>query len=601
MTLAPGRSPASADDPSDATVRQTRPSGPPGRKAAERVFRLGSRYLDVAPRLLSRVAALVGLFVMVGGLWEHPWRMFTMVSFITPETARATVDAVVVVSGLLLLRIAAGLRKRKRAAWQLAVVACAAIIAADVVRPERRPGEAIATAALLAALVAARTRFTALPDPRSRWFAATVAVQFFLVAVSYGLVMLYLPGHVPANVGFLERLREVVFSIVGLGGWIPIRGEVFADTFHATLAGFGLLTLAYCLVLLLRAREPVAVLSDEDEGRIRDLLRRHGDTDSLGYFALRRDKAVVWSPTGKAGIAYRVVLGVALASGDPIGDIEAWPGAIASFRDLVDTFGWTPAVMGCSARGAIVYRRELGLMALTLGDEAILNSADFSLNGRPMRAVRQPCVRVERAGYCIQIRRVHDVPPEEIEELRTAAAAWRADEVERGFSMALSRLGDPADPDCIVVTARREGALSGLLHFVPWSDNGISLDLMRRDRTSDNGLNEFMIAKLMQACPEMGIEKVSLNFAVFRDALERGAQIGAGPILRFWRRLLLVASRWWQIETLYRFNAKFQPEWQPRFISYPAARDVPRIALAALEAEAFIVRPALLKRLAGRR
>jgi lysyl-tRNA synthetase class 2 len=88
---------------------------------------------------------------------------------------------------------------------------------------------------------------------------------------------------------------------------------------------------------------------------------------------------------------------------------------------------------------------------------------------------------------------------------------------------------------------------------------------------------------------------------VFRDALERGAQIGAGPILRFWRRLLLVASRWWQIETLYRFNAKFQPEWQPRFISYPAARDVPRIALAALEAEAFIVRPALLKRLVGRR
>ena len=195
---------------------------------------------------------------------------------------------------------------------------------------------------------------------------------------------------------------------------------------------------------------------------------------------------------------------------------------------------------------------------------------------------------------------MRDLDAAEVQRLCQVAGTWRVDAVERGFSMALSRLGDPSDGDCVVVTARRDDALVGLLHFVPWGADGLSLDLMRRDRGSDNGLNEYMITELMRACPSLGVTRVSLNFAVFRDALERGGRIGAGPVLRLWRRVLLIASRWWQIDSLYRFNAKFQPQWHPRFVCYPAARDVPRVALAALEAEAFLVRPRLLKRLAGR-
>ena len=144
--------------------------------------------------------------------------------------------------------------------------------------------------------------------------------------------------------------------------------------------------------------------------------------------------------------------------------------------------------------------------------------------------------------------------------------------------------------------------MRGLLHFTPWGPQGLSLDLMRRDRAADNGLNELMIVRLLLACPGLGITDVSLNFAVFRDALHRGEQIGAGPVLRFWRRVLLLASRWWQIESLYRFNVKFQPDWQPRFFCYSRARDISvGILSAALEAEAFFVRPRGLRRLAAGR
>jgi lysyl-tRNA synthetase class 2 len=158
--------------------------------------------------------------------------------------------------------------------------------------------------------------------------------------------------------------------------------------------------------------------------------------------------------------------------------------------------------------------------------------------------------------------------------------------------MALGRFGDPADGQCVLVRAHdADGVLSGLLHLVPWGPDGLSLDLMRRNRSTENGLVEFMVAGLVAAAPRIGVRRISLNFAVFRSVFARGERVGAGPVLRLWRQVLLLASRFWQIESLYRSNAKYRPIWEPRFLCFRQARDLPRIGLAALEAEAFLVRP----------
>jgi lysyl-tRNA synthetase class 2 len=550
--------------------------------------------------IVATISALLGLLALIGALDPHERFRVHAITRVIPVPASAAATAVSAVSGLLLLRLAAALRKRKRRAWRAAVVVAAIMTVAHVVRGVR-VGEAVISMVLLILLITARSRFTARSDPRSRWFAALVFCQFIAVAVTYGMLMLYaFRGKEAGHPSFWTQLKEVLASLVGGGGYVDLRGERVDDILHGTLFGFGLITVVVVALLALRPSEPIARLSPVDEQRLRELLVKHGGRDSLSYFALRRDKSVVWSPTGKAAITYRVVQGVALASGDPIGDPEAWPGAMAAYRQLVEEYGWTAAVMGCSELGATIFRRECDLSALALGDEAIVDVADFTLEGRPMRGVRQAVTRACRAGYEVRVRRIHELSPDELGELVRAAEAWRGDAVERGFSMALSRLGDPADPNCVVASARQDGVLAGLLHFVPWGCDGLSLDLMRRDRTSDNGLNEYMIVKVIGHGAELGIRRVSLNFAVFRDAIERGERIGAGPVLRAWRWILIFASRWWQIESLYRFNVKFRPYWEPRFISYPSTRDLPRIAIAALEAEAFIVRPHRLKRLLGR-
>jgi lysyl-tRNA synthetase class 2 len=160
--------------------------------------------------------------------------------------------------------------------------------------------------------------------------------------------------------------------------------------------------------------------------------------------------------------------------------------------------------------------------------------------------------------------------------------------------MALDRLGDPADGDCLLVEAfDSDGKLIALLSFVPWGDDGISLDLMRRDPGAPNGIMEFMVAELCAHVGKIGVRRVSLNFAVFRSVFEEGARIGAGPVLRLWRRLLLFFSKWWQLEALYRSNVKYQPEWYPRFLCYGDAGSLARIGLASGIAEGFVSVPRL--------
>jgi len=549
--------------------------------------------------IVATLTWLLGALTTVSALLPaQRGRVHTLVQII-PTPASATATAIAAVGGILLLYLAGGLRRRKRRAWRAAVV-LTVIVAASHLLKGLDIEEALFSVAILALLVAARDEFHAKGDPTTRWLGVRIFVQLVALATGLGMALLLLNhSRVVGRPSLLTQLRHVLLGLIGVPGPLHFSSDRAADVVTAVLLGFGLLIAFVTAYLMLRPSEPISLLTSADEDQLRMLLGRQGRRDSLGYFALRRDKSVVWSPSGKAAVSYRVVHGVALASGDPIGDPEAWPGAITAFAAIAEDHAWVPAVIGCSEQGATVYSRH-GLDALELGDEAIVTVAEFSLDGRPMRGVRQAVARVERAGYSVAVRRASDIPVDETNALLAVAAAWRGATVERGFSMALSRLGDPADGDCVVVTAHRDGVLRGLLHFVPWGTDGLSLDLMRRDRTADNGLNELLIVRLIQAAPALGVVRISLNFAVFRSALERGERIGAGPVLRLWRSVLVFASRWWQIETLYRFNVKFRPHWEPRFILFPSTRDLPRIAMAALEAEAFLVRPRPVKRLLRR-
>ncbi|AVZ72585.1 hypothetical protein SLUN_10650 [Streptomyces lunaelactis] len=508
-------------------------------------------------------------------------------------------------SGAFTLFLAITMRRRKRAAWILNLVLgglflllfALAIGVDPEIREHAQNWISLAlTAAFVLALVLGRREFYAKGDRANPRLAAVVAVGGLLVTSLLAAILVTVTNTSAGESTFLERWRYGLMRLVSLAADdSPFAGISTPGWVNVTINALSTLLLLGVLYAAFRSRRAVDALTEDDERRLRVLLERYGERDSLGYFSLRREKSVVWSPTGKAAVVYRVVGGVSLASGDPIGDPEAWPGAIGPWLDEAREHGWIPAVMGASEDAGTIYARH-GLDALELGDEAIVETDEFTLEGRAMRTVRQAYNRVRRAGYEVRIRRHEDIPADEMAVLLGRADDWRDGATERGFSMALGRLGDPGDGRCVMLECTDgQGELRAVLSFVPWGPEGLSLDLMRRDRDSENGLMEFMVIELLQGAKETGITQVSLNFAMFRSVFERGSKLGAGPVLRLWRSLLSFFSRWWQIESLYRANAKYRPIWEPRFMLFEKSADLLRIGLAAGRAEGFLEAPGLPK------
>ncbi|GHF59582.1 hypothetical protein GCM10017566_36450 [Amycolatopsis bartoniae] len=514
-----------------------------------------------------------------------------------PQDATTGAAAVVLVTGVLLILLASGLRRRKRRAWQLALAA-SVLLALSHLGLRHVLGAGLVSVALAVALLANRRHFIALPDPvTGRWRAVRVFLQLVVAGLVIDFALLsFAPRSFVEPMGWQSRLGEAALALIGISGPAVFHVMWMDDLTASVGLLFGLGAVLVAAYFLLRSAEPAPHVTAEEKARLRELLDRNGERDSLGYFALRDDKFVVFSKSGKAAVTYRVIAGAAVASADPLGDSEAWPGAIEEFLEVCRRHGWVPAAMGCSELGATVWAR-FDLDVLEIGDEAVVDASTFTLEGRVMRGVRQAVSRTRRAGYEVRVRRTEELSAEELAELETLAATWRGSDTERGFSMALGRMGDPGS---VLVTAEQEGRVRGLLQFVPWGTQGLSLDVMRRDRTADNGVNELMISELLLRAPEHGVRYVSLNFAAFRKLLEEGRRIGAGPVARMSAKVLGWASKWIQIETLYRFNAKFQPAWVPRFLVYPGVRELPRVGVAVFEAEGLGGRSQWLRRLLRR-
>ncbi|MBV8347895.1 MAG: bifunctional lysylphosphatidylglycerol synthetase/lysine--tRNA ligase LysX [Mycolicibacterium sp.] len=502
----------------------------------------------------------------------------------------------------VLALLAGALAARKRIAWWVLVLNLLLAVGYNVVyllagdeTPFQTFGESLGLVlhlAAIAVLLLAYKEFYAKVRRAALLKAAAVLVAGMAIGimVAWGLLEMF-----PGTLAREDRLPYAVNRVIGFASVDP---QLFTGHPHvflnAVLGLFGALALIAAAIVLFQSQRAVNALTGEDESAIRGLLEVWGKNDSLGYFATRRDKAVVFAENGRAAITYRVEVGVCLASGDPVGDPRAWPWAIDAWLRLSQAYGWAPGVMGASSQGAQAYR-EAGLNALQLGDEAILYPDRYRLSGSHMRGVRQAVTRARRAGLAVRIRRHRDIPPAEMVEVIKRADGWRDTETERGFSMALGRLGDPADGDCLLVEAVR-GDIDGddvvaMLSLVPWGNTGASLDLMRRSPQSPNGTIELMVSELCLQAERFGVTRVSLNFAMFRAAFEEGARLGAGPVARLWRGFLVFFSRWWQLETLYRSNMKYQPHWVPRYACYEDARLIPRVGVASVIAEGFLVLP----------
>jgi lysyl-tRNA synthetase class 2 len=361
--------------------------------------------------------------------------------------------------------------------------------------------------------------------------------------------------------------------------WIPL--EV-----HFAEIG-ALLVIAYVIFRPLAA--PKSWPSASVRRLAAEVVREHGQ-DTLSFFKLRPDKHYYFNDARTAFVAYRVEAGTLLLSGDPVGPAEAFPGLLLQVRSFARSRGLKLAAVGASENLVKIYD-ALGLQALYIGDEAIVELDKFSLEGRPIRKVRQSVSRLTKAGFTADLHTLATLDRATLPEIERVIELGRQGRPERGFSMAMDSIRGDCEQDTVFVLARDEmGSIRGVLHFVPcYGRPAVSLSMMRRDPSTPNGLTEFLVVQAIELLRQRGIEEMSLNFATgarFMHAPEGRVEAGLG-------RLCHRLDRFFQIESLYRFNVKFFPRWDTRYLVYEGAFGLPRAALASMWAEGQIPKPRL--------
>jgi lysyl-tRNA synthetase class 2 len=549
-----------------------------------------TRTARCTPALAAIAAALVGLINVASALTPNiRWRGRLLLD-VEPVEAMRLFHAFALPAGAALLLVSPYLLKRRRRAWQVAIVLMLALGVLDLLKG-LDVEETVITWAAAAMLLASGTEFRVEHDPMtlrsSVWRVPLLGL--FGVALA-GLAAWVSSGH--------PSLGSVVREAGDLLAWRagPLRFEHHAIGHHAFawvplsvhLIEIGtLLAIAYVVFRPLAA--PASPPGPAARRAAAELVRAHG-TDTLSFFKLRADKHYFFSSDRSAFVGYRVENGVLLLSGDPVGPEASVPALLADVKAFADAHGLKLGAVGASERLVPLWE-ELGLRTMYLGDEAIVDLQSFSLEGRPIRKVRQSVSRLRKAGFTAELHRVSELDPAVAAEAEDVLERGREGAPERGFSMAMDSLHGDHGEDTLVVLARDEhGAVRGVLHFVPcYGRSAMSLSFMRRDPQTPNGLTEFMVVSAVEMLRERGVDEMSLNFAAFARWMhspERPAERALG-------RLIAAGNPFFQIESLYRFNAKFFPRWEPRYLVYQGALGLPRASLAAMWAEGQLWKPEL--------
>ena len=528
------------------------------------------------PRASALLAASIAVVNLVSALTPNgDWGARLLLSFEPVEAVPLFHALALPTSGGLLLA-AYYLSRRRARAWLAAVVFLFVLGALDLLK-----GFDVEEAALSwtgAALLAwGKPAFPVRSVPGS--IRSAVRVTVVAGATTVLLTAAIVVGAAPHAGGALIA-REALDLLTWQPG--PLR---FSDELGRLPLGIGVLSGGVLALGAALAFRPLAAVGRQPDPTARtaaaDLVRAHGH-DTLAFFKLRHDADYHFSPDGRAFAAYRLVNGVLLVSGDPVGPPDALPGLVRSLAAFAEIRGLKLAALGAGA-SLLPLWREAGLRSFYLGDEAVVETGAFSLHGRPIRKVRQAVARAERAGYTANFEPVASLAPAALAELERLSAAWLAGAPERGFTMAMDSLaGGHASESAVVVARDAGGRARGFIHLVPsFGRPAMSLSAMRRDRDTPNGLMEFLVVRMLELLRDRGVEEVSLNFAAFARAMHAPASRIEGAL----GRAAAVLNPYFQIESLYRFNAKFSPSWVPRYLVCESVLALPRVSLAALRAE----------------
>lgn len=499
---------------------------------------------------------------------------WNILSITWPMHIRFGVHQLTVIIGFFLIMLSYGLMRGKRHAWHLAI----ALLLLSTILHILHGGSVLAMLVvalpvfLLAALAGS---FQAKSDPPS-------AVRGYTsLLLGLGIVTFYTIGGFLALYGEFEPLIDrfgienvLLRLITHTHLHLPPGTQAFF--FERALPVLCLSAVLYGMVSIFR---PVAatLLPDEQERIQVSLLTRRYGASSISYFAQSEEKLYFFSASGKAFISYALAGSVAVVAGDPIGPREEMLPVLQEFITFCHQQDWTVVFWQVRDEWLAMYR-SVGLRMLKIGEDAVINTYDFTLKGGAMANVRTSAKRAEKEGIHVVLYRGTVTDTEQLARLESISRAWLAQKgsSEMGFSM--GRFDPQGDAEQIYALALdKMNNVQAFITFVPiYGRHGWGLDLMRRAEKCAPGIMELLLVSAIEYLKKEGAEMLSLGLAT----LSNSNQDEEGFLDNSVGYLSHHFGDPGKQQSLFNFKKKFQPVWESRYLVYSSTLSLPKIGLA---------------------
>jgi phosphatidylglycerol lysyltransferase len=461
------------------------------------------------------------------------------------------------VVGLLLVVLAASLRRRVSAAYHIALGLLGAGIAASLLKGLDIE-EALLLAVVAAVLVLGRDAF---------YRPASILAERFTPAWIASIV-----GVLAATVWVgLLAYAHVDYSH-DLWWTFAVHGDAPRMLRAALVVSVG--GAAIMLLNLLRPARPEPVTASPAElERARAAVGRSDHT--LANAALMGDKRLLFSDDGSAFVMYQVAGRSWVALGDPVGPVERAEELVWRFRELSDRHGgWT--VFYQASRERLSQYVDLGLAAFKLGEEARVPLGDFSLEGSARSESRQDHRRAVRDGATFEVVPASGVTSL-LPDLRRVSDAWLGGKATAEKHFSVGAFDSEYLRQFDVALVRRAGEVVAFANlWAAGTRRELSVDLMRFGTDAPRSAMDFLFVELMLWGRAQGYEWFNLGMAPL-------AGLEQHPLAPAWHRVGNFVFRhgehFYNFEGLRHYKAKFRPVWEPRYLVAPGGIALPRILL----------------------
>ncbi len=358
--------------------------------------------------------------------------------------------------------------------------------------------------------------------------------------------------------------------------WWQFSYKNDASRFLRSLIVIAVTLMAVVMMKLLSVSRPKLENKASTQDLIDVLPIIQASNHSEDYLALLGDKRIFWSSDKTAFIAYGVSSKYWIAMGDPVGDKKAFEELLWSFKEEADRYG-SKAVFYQVNEDYLALYLDVGFVMLKMGEVARISLFDFDLIGKKRENMRGATNKLSKVGFTFEVIDQEQVRAN-LTRIREISDLWiaRKNTNEKGFSLGFfeeeyickTRMAIVKDESGIIVAFANLWELD--------SKQELSLDLMRYDPETPHGIMDYLFAQLMLWGRVEGYQWFCLGTAPL-SGLERR------PLAPLWHKIgATVFDRgedFYNFEGLYKYKAKFEPEWSSRYLAVPPGLSAPMVLI----------------------